>query len=1428
MSTALERLQERRNQGDLPRAVGHNREELFPAKKKHEPDVPRTSGYAPQTATNRRSDGSHSSPAMRHSFQREVTRSSPDHVAPRSDSFAGIPPRGTGGFRNGYSSPEIPIAPSRFAGNAPHRPGGLHRNLSWSKPTAMDTNLRDGKRVISPHGPELPLAISTEPSNPISATSTRTEPHIFLPAANLPKDPKTIRHLKGFYRSYNFEAVLMDSFGYYITFLDTSEGRQRLVNCALRTKQALLFKRYSLIPRVFYDKKEIFDVQRLNAAVAAERSRSSSPGISILGRAAKLDNGTHPPDHDVPSGSTMQSFAPRPLSLSPQESPRPGFKQTSRVPQGIRSAIAEVGTIPTATAPPVMTAPPIRQSPRQPTDDSSSVVSGTTASSRSKATKCRVCKGLGGAMSTCQTCSRQYHKHCRPLKSTAETTDMHWQCQSCVEKGIPSLRKVPVSDMSVTAAGRVIAHEGSVIQEKALIETATSVIIRSESAPHSTSNDIAREAAEVCTADARAETIRVPQTTSKRKSALMLGNSEIADETMNDSQRPTKIARTASVSTGSGSGTRSELGGNHTSTSQSTSLRMTDTPKLPASDSSANMASTAGPTSTADNLHLGRRSSGNSEQSMLSAAQDSVEQSFTATTETITVNATESKKFTFKRVKRQDMASSTALADLTRQEDCEDPVEQQVPSQHLSPRRTVTDSFNGPEHSHTKLPQNHLGMLNHQTCLAAIDSTTTNSLSIAFVDDSAQQQFSAPASEVASPADSVIQPAAPKPRGVAKARRSKLITMRCSRCGKHKVPYNPSGKADCIACKSKADGPALPREKATVQATTDCVASALNEDPSASTLQQSCTPQEGDREARPSPRDTKGIEPEAPRPPHHADIEHTVTTPLSALTGLEAREDGETLRGQGNADNHHVYQNPELAHSFLTQPDSAMDVPEEGDGSLSDIEQSPQAFGHDEPDDDSVDIHADLGVTSVMEKKREARKSQRVPAADQYDLGDSWQRPKSTYLRLIAMAMCAAHDYRATPRWVVEWIDNNIPNYQLGQGIWANGVQATMSMNASGKNGEIMITSQPLDPEDTRKGSKVIYELLPGMADQLEHWDTTLQRPRLPAPIETLSSEGPPARSGFKIKIGSKKPAPVGKLPVLKLRANSAAIVNTEQAAAATEDAVRPTVIQRQAEGDAEVVNYVSEAVPAHRPREMSSASEESSEEDQPLASMQRKHVRHEMAAPDLTSPAHWNGTAFAHQQPAIPSATLAISPSPARNNDPSMSIVSAADQQTDDDRFLEDDEETDLLNMIRADNLKRKLSSRSLFIDRPHFDPRNKLVQQAKVTEVVARRQKQIAERDELRRQKKPYSKRAGYSVPGLPRDWGRCAALPSHPAVIVKDTSRSAPRVATDGLPLEEFDILEEFLGVPDDLVPAIMNRELVYRHIGGKSRTVYRAGI
>lgn len=626
-----------------------------------------------------------------------------------------------------------------------------------------------------------------------------------------------------------------------------------------------------------------------------------------------------------------------------------------------------------------------------------------------------------------------------------------------------------------------------------------------------------------------------------------------------------------------------------------------------------------------------------------------------------------------------------------------------------------------------------------------------------------------------SPSNSLPQSKAPKPSGYARARRHQS-SMKCS-CGKS-VPFNPSGKSDCTACKEKsAKGTPIPEQAEIAE---DVRVSPLS---AVETVRRIIVPEAATKHRQGSPShkalasSKNEIYARASSTVDTGSTEANKVTDASEIfdlsgqiqeTGLNQVHDRQTASASEPSKMHLHMQPTEPAEP--TEPTEPPEPPEtrEIDAECAlPVQEVAESLTLSEVDDASP--------AAAIKKRQEERKSQKVDDIDRNDLGDSFSRPDGTYYRLIGMALCAANANRATAQWISQWIARNIPNYALGEGKWAHNISAVLSQNAVGKTGKSLVTSIAVDSSSRAK--RVVYELLPGLAEELELWDEVLQRPMLP--LAKRQSYGQPLLGKApEENIVAQKTLPTGNMRMSKAKT--------------TKTTMDPVDDVMDVDND--------EFIQQHRDQGADS-DDGTDNEDRTTDAMRKLDAGMGRFTPQLS---RREGS----KTPRDSQPTVSV---------PSIRQFPAADLQKEaSPPYLDEEEEKALLHMIREDHRTRNSTSRSLFTNRPQYDPSSEVKRQAKIAEISKRP-----------RRKDLIGKPAGYSVLGWTGFFEEPLSTTSRDVSPAKK-NRGSPLLADDGTPIQVFRSLEDFLGLPDDLVPAIVNKQLVYRHKDGNKRAVYRTGI
>lgn len=756
-----------------------------------------------------------------------------------------------------------------------------------------------------------------------------------------------------------------------------------------------------------------------------------------------------------------------------------------------------------------------------------------------------------------------------------------------------------------------------------------------------------------------------------------------------------------------------------------------------------------------------------SDHASLDEAQDLVEKSFAAVDPaTNIVNGP--KKLEFTRVKRQEPRKDPP----TPGNEHNYTAVEQSPNRGLTSTRESQEPARGPILAQSEAidVDTSSGMAEASAYSTGLVKEAPNQRQV--LEDEATLVTHKRSMKTGSPSNSLPQSKAPKPSGYARARRHQS-SMKCS-CGKS-VPFNPSGKSDCTACKEKsAKGTPIPEQAEIAE---DMRVSPLS---AVETVRRIIVPEAATKHRQGSPShkalasSKNEIYARASSTVATGSTEANKVTNASEIfdlsgqiqeTGLDQVHDRQTASASEPSKMH--------LHMQPTEPTEPTEPPEPPETREIDaecalpVQEVAESLASSEV--------GDASPAAAIKKRQEERKSQKVDDIDRNNLGDSFSRPDGTYYRLIGMALCAANANRATAQWISQWIARNIPNYALGEGKWAHNISAVLSQNAVGKTGKSLVTSIAVDSSSRAK--RVVYELLPGLAEELELWDEVLQRPMLP--LAKRQSYGQPLLGKApEENIVAQKTLPTGNMRMPKAKTTKTTMDPVDDVM----DVDNDEFIQQHRDQGADSDNGTDN-------------------EDRTTDAMRKLDTGMGRFTPQLS---RREGS----KTPRDSQPTVSV---------PSIRQFPAADLQKEaSPPYLDEEEEKALLHMIREDHRTRNSTSRSLFTNRPQYDPGSEVKRQAKIAEISKRP-----------RRKDLIGKPAGYSVLGWTGFFEERLSTTSRDVSPAKK-NRGPPLLADDGTPIQVFRSLEDFLGLPDDLVPAIVNKQLVYRHKDGNKRAVYRTGI
>lgn len=360
-----------------------------------------------------------------------------------------------------------------------------------------------------------------------------------------------------------------------------------------------------------------------------------------------------------------------------------------------------------------------------------------------------------------------------------------------------------------------------------------------------------------------------------------------------------------------------------------------------------------------------------------------------------------------------------------------------------------------------------------------------------------------------------------RPSGSKKAKKTQgSMKLKCSICRMHSVPFNPLGRSICQSCK---DPGANDNRSLEPKATDPVAQSALSKKP---TERESMSI--GDVEpAEPTDGRTEDLAEEVLRT---ITASHAVPTTVDPPTADQTTSDIATIEGVAMVDLAAVDQataksttvDPTIAgpptvvaQATLGDQAAAADLEAGSFGSppprekvLSDSPLSDADASDSTDEDDNValsDLIRKRSLNPKLEsqpplpvKEKRRRQNKITIAKDEYDLGDSFERPRNTYRRLIHMAISEAPNGRLKSSQITQWIGSNVPHYTLKKGSWAEGVKSTLifASDDSGKKGNGARTLVRYGPG----GGEDWYEILPEWKDKVDRWDAARSRPvsRLP------------------------------------------------------------------------------------------------------------------------------------------------------------------------------------------------------------------------------------------------------------------------------------------------------------------------------------------
>ena len=881
-------------------------------------------------------------------------------------------------------------------------------------------------------------------------------PFIFISGQSLPPSPTTVEHLFKFLAKWvKKEAdINFDGKGWYLYFDNTVSGLRRLDECYWAKTGHTLFSQYVLEMARHPDGLKNADLDRTGNQV----DHSLSSVVVHVDRAANTLQRASTALNHVARSSPDSSHMKAPAATT---DPRLALKVQARAPP------FSLETRANGYIPPARHSTPLRVPPAHDRDDASSSISGVTGSdlSASKLSKCHVCKKVSDhdILVQCSTCPRRWHHRCHlnPSIPSGFESDHPWQCKRCVKKNVQP--KSRLSHASFTEVGSPVPSVGQPdepatkkrrFDEPESREPSVDLLKDNPSDPleeiQPSINDVLNQET------FKAETfnqyhdqiddpdlgITAPANIDELED-LVEKSFSTPNGAANSQERwkkPStlnitrkKVARTA-VETVTN---RDEFEGQH---------------QLPdgATDASASKAKVPDelPKETSPKRKPHKWSGGGADRDIITAGLNHFG---------LDTNA---------RKTREDAVKSASHVE-----------DSKVDTQTL--RLEVPES---PEESRTPNKSN-----GNEDGASSAKSQASPKVKLKLNNTKSKEHLETEGST------SQIQ-TAPSQRMKASG---SSAGGRCKQCNKP-IAFNPAGKKLCVACKKSAaiEAATPPTEQRSkdddvvvddLQPATPTVAEKINL--GILDLLKSTPSAQGEGSEASAVEDKIS----AP-PPTKLDAacatcraRHKRCTHRSALVSSEE----ETQNNEnGTVEDDLDFWDRERGRGI---PSHATN----GDGEERGVQTDGDQIAPDDDGDRSSSLSDAPDHAPSVAVKRKKRQSHTRPARDEFDIGDSWLRPNNSYTKLICMALLTAPNQRLSAKEIENWIDENVPSYNLKEGNnWQGGITATLSMGLEkqGKTGLWM----KVGGDETKKNAKCSYQLLPGNEHKILHWDPVLKEPCWP------------------------------------------------------------------------------------------------------------------------------------------------------------------------------------------------------------------------------------------------------------------------------------------------------------------------------------------
>lgn len=1087
-------------------------------------------------------------------------------------------------------------------------------------------------------------------------------PHIFISAGDVPAAQKTRPHLHKYLRSFipREEDIFVDATGWYLCFEDTDSGRMDLATCFERHNKSKLFSVYTMHMECYPHGRADVRGQHKNGDVLTPVNNVAEPS---------------PPDA---ASTAAQNFLDD-LSLS--------FQASSPMDLGTESAAVAssfAGPL-TSPLPPQVAIHLQRSSPlsvpsRQERDDTASSISGITGSdiSASKRLNCHVCQKTStfeiDQPIRCSSCPRRYHRRCHPRPAIPFDLgeDHHWQCRRCVRKQVPlksRLSNTSAPNVDYSPAASVGQPDDDPLLKSLRVDISPPDLVRD---PVLSANGFISPSVD-----------DISGLTNQPRVNGELDLSD-ADDTYEPADMPIVNSDEHNLTEANDLVAKSFASLEATAQSpaepskKSGKLKLNLIRKKIVRTPEHNAAAGASDLQQPSNSSTGNVATRSAEQSGLAESPPTVSLE--------------------KSIPHEESRGGADKHII--EPDADDRFFKPISLPAHSNERLLNTSKNAAEVEHGVVLE--IAESPEEARKSTLrDHTDSRSARVNFGEGNVKDKglmatpTVAVTSKITNQSPFVQRASAVKPR----MKPSTPAMSQCLKCDK-KIAAMPSGNnIYCSRCKKgfSEESNALFRISASERQEADTERSQPDPDPSKASAGVDETTPTLTSAVQDSTNVHSHVQPASiPTPTKSAVPEGTRPAFVDAERGNDGSESDLDFWKAKDPEPDDIY--PTAASPGpAAEIEVEMELDEDADGAQEMDEEQPNSDAHsdtplvDEGTPEETDRDSPTG--DAADSPQSKRRSQTRPAKGTYDLGDSYSRPPNTYVKLIGMALCSAPGHRLKGNDIVQWVLDNVPSYKTKEGKWENSLRATLTLKKAGYGGGEGLWV--IVEDGSKKNEGFTYELLPGKADTMLHWDPVLRQPISP-PKGSRTQHTSKERAGD-VRATAKR---------LKLRKSDS-----------KESATRPLSHRsKQPDGLEELESTNRPQMQLDTPDESISAGTEmdrSMRDDASSSSEPIARVRQKAKVSPTTSVREQDiemrgaGASIAASLPTEIKELISADVGRFSSERPPMEQRSC---------------KVTIEDMIAAEAKNKKFTVKNLFDEWPEYDPKNQIDREAKIAEIKAR----------------------------------------------------------------------------------------------------------